>query len=139
MQPSYRTFLELGEQQRLELSILFKSGKSKSPLLKVFPCTVKLFDSLLQHLRRWLSNPWKLPFGVWQRIKLIHLTGKLQVGRQDILLHNRASVNHALPTIAPILELSQCIIIDTPRHIHPPKQSVLLSGVGIDSVFGSSW
>jgi len=134
MLPRYRTFLKLGKQQRLKLTELFESGKPKSPLPEVFQCTVKLFDGLLQHLRRWLCNPWKFPLGVWQRIKLIHLRRKLQIRRQDILLHNRTSINQALPTVEPILDLSQCVIVDTPRNLHPPKQSVLLSGVRIDSV-----
>jgi len=55
--PSYRRFLELRKQQRLELSKLFESWKPKSAFLEGLPSIMQPTNSSLQYLRRCFSKP----------------------------------------------------------------------------------
>ncbi|PPT08563.1 hypothetical protein CKA32_004922 [Geitlerinema sp. FC II] len=134
MQLCDRTVFELGKQQRFELPVFFESGESKSTSLEPFPSSVQLLDGLLQNLRRHISQTRKFLFGVWQSVQLLHFAGEFQIRRQNVFLLDRASVYGTLPAIAPILYLSQRIVIGIATSFHPLKQGFLLSGVGIDAI-----
>ena len=52
VQVRYWILFELGKEQRLELTILLKPRKSKSPFLEILPAFVQLLDGLLENLGR---------------------------------------------------------------------------------------
>lgn len=130
----YWIFLELGKQQRLELSILLESRKAKPSFLKVLPAFVQLLNCLLKNLRRDFAQSGKFLLRSWQIIKLLNFTRKLQVGREYVFLLQRASVYQALTTIAPILYLSKRIVKCTTTDFHPLNELLFLGGVWIDSI-----
>ncbi len=134
MQVRYWILLELGKQQRLELTVLLESGKAKSSFLEIFPTSMQLLDSLLENLGRNFSQLWKFLLRSWQVVELLNLTGKLKVRRKNVFFLQRASINQTLPTVTPILYLPQRIVKCTATDFHPLNQCLLLSGIWIDSV-----
>jgi len=129
--PSYRIFFELGKQQRLKLPVLLESREAKSPLSEIFPSPMHLLNSLLENLRRNFTKSWKFFLGFGQVIKLIDFVGELQISRENVFLFKRASIKQTLPAIAPIFNLSQCVIVGTSTDFHPLNQCLLLSGIWI--------
>ncbi len=95
---------------------------------------MQLLNSLLKNLGRNFTQPREFLLRLWQIIELLNLSRKLQVRRKDVFLLQRASINQALTTIAPIFYLPQCIVIGTAADFHPLNELLLLSGVWIDSV-----
>jgi hypothetical protein len=134
LQVAHWILFELRKKQRLQLSILLESGKPKSSLLKVLPASMQLLNSLLENLGRNFTQPWKSNLCFGQVVKLTDFTRKLQVSRQDVLFFKRASINQALATIAPILNLSKRIVECTTADFHPLNECLFLSGIGIDSI-----
>ncbi len=134
MQVRYWILLELGKQQRLELTVLLESGKAKSSFLEIFPTSMQLLDSLLENLGRNFSQLWEFLLRSWQVVELLNLTGKLKVRRKNVFFLQRASINQTLPTVTPILYLPQRIVKCTATDFHPLNQCLLLSGIWIDSV-----
>jgi hypothetical protein len=134
MQVRYWILLELGKQQRLELTVLLESGKAKSSFLEIFPTSMQLLDSLLENLGRNFSQLWEFLLRSWQVVELLNLTGKLKVRRKNVFFIQRASINQTLSTVTPILYLPQRIVKCTATDFHPLNQCLLLSGIWIDSV-----
>jgi len=130
----YRILLELGKQQRKKLTVFLESGKTKSSFLKVFPSLVQLLNGLLENLRRNFTEFWKFLLSLGQVIKLIDFTGKLQLRGEDVLFFQRASINQALTTKAPIFYLPKCIVKCNSTDFHPLNKYLLLSGIWINSV-----
>ncbi len=134
MQVCYWVFLELRKQQRLELSIFLESGKAKPSFLEVLPTSMQLFDGLLENLRRNLAQSGKFLLGSWQVVKLIDFVGKLQVGRENVLMNKGASINQTLTAIAPIFYLPKCIVECTTADFHPLNECLFLSRVWIYTI-----
>ncbi len=134
VQIRYWILLKLGEQQRLELPELLKSWKTKPSFLKVFPSPMQLLDGLLENLRRNFTQSRKLFLSFWQVIQLLNFSGKLQVGREDVLFLKRASIYQTLTAGAPIFYLSKCVVIRSSTDFHPLNELLLLSDIWINSV-----
>ncbi len=130
----YWILFELGKEQRLKLPILLESGKAKPPLLEIFPPDMQLLNGLLKNLRRNFAQSREFFLGSWQVVKLLDFSRKFQIGREDVFFFKRASINQALPTIAPIFYLPQRIVVCTTTDIHPLNEHLLLNGIRIDSV-----
>lgn len=126
--------VKLREQQRFELPILFESGEAKPSNLKVFPSSMKLFNSLLQDLRRNFTKSRKFLFGFGQVIKLADFSRKLQVCWQDIFRVQRTSIYRTLARVTPVFNFSQSIVKGTATNLHPLNELLLLSGIWIQSV-----
>ena len=127
-------FLELRKQQRLELTKFLKSRKAKTSLLKVFPASMQLFNGLLKYLRRNFTQFRKFLLSLGQVIKLLYFTRKLQLRRENVLFLKGASIYQTFTTIAPIFNLSKCVVVRTTADFHPLNELVFLSDARIDSV-----
>jgi len=130
----YWILLKLRKQQRLELPVLLESGKTKSSLLKVPQTDVQLLNGLLKDLGRNFAQSGKFLLGFGQVVKLLNFVGKLQFRREDVFFLNGTSIYPTLPAIAPILYLSQRIVVSVATDIHPLNKLLLLSDVWIDSI-----
>ncbi len=137
VQVRYWILFNLREQQRLKLPVFLESRKAKSSVLKILPTSMQLLNSLLKNLRGNFTQARKFLLSSWQVVKLLNFARKLQVGRKDIFLLQRASINQALSTVTPIFHLPQCIVECTPTDFHPLNELLLLSDIWIDSVTGS--
>ena len=127
-------FPKLGKQQRLKLSKLFESGKTKSSLLEVLPPSVQLRNGLLKNLRRDFTQFREFLLSFGQVVKLLDFSRELQFRRKDVLFFQGASIYQALTTITPILYLSKCVVIGSSTDFQPLNELLFLSGVWIDSV-----
>ena len=139
MQVCYWILFELRKQQRLELPKFLESGKAKSSILKEFSANVRLFNSLLEKLRRNLTQLGELLFSFWQVVKLLNFFREVQFRREDVLFFQRASIYQALATIAPIFYRPECVVILSSTYSHRLNKLVFLSGIWIDSVAVSDY
>jgi hypothetical protein len=92
VQVRYGILFKLRKQQRLELTKLLESRKTKSSLLKVFPTSMQLLNSLLKDLGRNFAQSSKFFLSFWQVVKLLNFTGKFQFRREDVLFLKGASM-----------------------------------------------
>jgi len=134
VQIRHRILFKLRKQQRLKLPILLESGEAEPSLLKIFPPSMQLLNSLLENLRRNLTQLGKFFLSFRQVVKLLNFAWELQLRRNDVLFLQRASVNRTLTTVTPIFYLSECIVKCASTDFHPLNELLLLSGVWIDSV-----
>jgi len=126
--------LKLRKQQRFELPVFLESGKAKLSVLEVFPTSMKLFNRLLDNLRRNLTEYRKFFLGSRQVVKLVDNARKLQVSRQDVFFFNRAFINRTLTAIAPIFDLSKRIVVSGATDFHPLNKRLFLSGIWIYAI-----
>jgi hypothetical protein len=124
----------LREKQRFELSKLLEARKAKPSLLKVFPSSVQLLNSLLENLRRNFTQPRELLLSFWQVVKLLNFSRELYLRREDVLFFQGASIYQALTTVTPIFYLPKCVVVRSSTDLHPLNELLFLGGVWIDSV-----
>ncbi len=105
-----------------------------SQFLKSLPTSMQLLNRLLQDLTWYFRKAREVLFGIRQSIKLINFGRKLLSRPHDVLMVDRTSIYQTLPAIAPILNLSQSIVIGVAANIHPLVQQLLLSSVRVDAI-----
>jgi hypothetical protein len=88
----------------------------------------------LENLRRNFTQSEEFLLGFRQVIKLLNFARKFQFRGEDVFFLKGASIYQTLPTIAPVLYLSQCIVIGITTDVHPLNELLLLSGVWIDAI-----
>ena len=132
--PSNGISFELGEQQRLELPILFKAWEPKTPLLHRTERLIKPCQCLLQYLR---VNSAKIRnyFSCARQIALLSVVvGVEGIRRNNVFRLKSTSIYRTFARLYPVPSFIQRIVIDAARLLQPIKHNGFGIGVWINSV-----